>query len=115
MSQGVEEVTPVYLRSADHAWIPALQLKVHSCRTKATVAVPVYNNENEMLNCETSSESYKFRKNQVIALTDYTNNVLPMQNVDCSGNLGDHMDMVDLPFMHEVSFSIVLCSSSDFI
>jgi hypothetical protein len=115
MTQGVEEVTPVYLRSADHAWIPALQLKVHPCRTKATVAVPVYNNENEMLNCETSSESYKFRKNQVIALTDYTNNVLPMQNVDCSGNLGDHMDMVDLPFMHEVSFSIVLCSSSDFI
>ena len=115
MTHGVEEVTPVYLRSADHAWIPALQLKVHPCRTKATVAVPLYHNKIEMLNCKTSLESCKFGKNQVIALADYPNSVLPMQNVDCSGNLGDHMDMVDLPFMHEVSCSIVLYAASTFI
>jgi hypothetical protein len=103
MKQEMEKVTPVYLRSADHAWIPALQLRVHPCKTKVTVAVPQHNNENEMLNCETSSKSYRFRKNQVISLTDYPNNVLPMQNVDCNGNIDGHMDMVDLPFMHEVS------------
>lgn len=103
MTQGGDEVTPVYLRSSDHAWIPALQLKVHPCRTKATVAVPMYKDEIDMLDCATNSELYKFRKNQVIELTEYRNNVLPMQNVDCSGNLEDHMDMVDLPFMHEVS------------
>lgn len=105
MKQGVNEVTPVYIRSDDNAWIPALQIKVHPCKTKATVAVPQYKNEAEMLNCETSSESYKFRKNQVISLKDYPSNVLPMQNVDCSGNLDDHSDMVDLPFMHEVRCS----------
>ena len=100
MKQEMEKVTPVYLRSADHAWIPALQLKVHPCGTKATVAVPQYKNENEMLNCET-----RYQKNQVISLSEYPNNVLPMQNVDSNGTIDDHMDMVDLPFMHEVSYS----------
>jgi hypothetical protein len=102
MKNEAEEVTPVYLRSTDHVWIPALQLQVHPCGTKATVAVPTYKDENDMLHCSKSSKSYKYRNNQIISLKDYPNNVLPMQNVDSSGNIYEYMDMVELPFMHEV-------------
>lgn len=100
---GGEDVTPVYLRSVDHSWIPALQLNVHPCGTKATVAVPKYRNgEDDMLHCAKNSQSYKYNRNETVNLNDYPNKVLPMQNVDCKGNLEDFMDMVDLPFMHEV-------------
>jgi hypothetical protein len=107
MEKGQEEVTPVYLRSTEHVWIPALQLKVHPCGTKATVAIPTYNNENEMLHCAKSSESSKYHNNQIISLKEYPNHVLPMQNVDTSGNVYEYMDMVDLPFMHEVGNSML--------
>jgi hypothetical protein len=100
------EVTPVYLRSTEHTWIPALQLKVHECGKKATIAIPQYKNEVEMLHCAKGSHATKFHKNEIVSLADYPNNVLPMQNVDCKGNLEDYMDMVDLPFMHEVCVSI---------
>jgi hypothetical protein len=98
-----EELTPVYVRSTDHTWIPALLLKVHSCGKKATIAVPKYINEEEMLHCAKASRTYKYHDNKIVSLSDYPSNVLPMQNVDCNGNLQDYMDMVDLPFMHEVS------------
>jgi hypothetical protein len=82
-------VTHVYLRSNEHEWIPALQLK--SVDGKATVAVPRFNNERDMLNCAKASKHFK-----------YVNNVLPMANVDSSGNPEEYKDMVNLPFMHEV-------------
>jgi hypothetical protein len=97
-----DEVTPVYIRSSEHSWIPALQLKVHPCGTKATVAIPKFHDEKGMLHCAKASQTYGYQENQVISLKDYPNNVLPMQNIDCNGCLQDYMDMVDLPFMHEV-------------
>lgn len=93
-------VTHVYLRSKEHEWIPALQLK--SVNGKATVAVPKFKNEKDMLNCAKASKQFKYNENQVISLADYENGVLPMANVDSDGNPDEYKDMVDLPFMHEV-------------
>jgi hypothetical protein len=94
--------TAVYLKSEHHTWIPALQLKTHD--GKATVIVPKFKNEKDMLNCQTASKNFKYNDNQIVDLKDYPNGVLPMQNVDQNGNLDDYKDMVDLPFMHEVRF-----------
>jgi hypothetical protein len=99
-----DEVTPVYIRSSEHSWIPALQLKVHPCGTKATAALTKFRDEEGMPHCAKASKKYGYQENQVISLKDYPNNVLPMQNIDCKGCLQDYMDMVDLPFMHEVRF-----------
>lgn len=97
-----DEITPVYVRSAEHTWIPVLQLKVHPCGKKATIAVPKFRNEEGMLHCANASRTFGYQENQIVSLTDYPNYVLPMQNIDCHGCLHDYMDMVDLPFMHEV-------------
>jgi len=96
-----EIVTPVYIKSAENSWVPALQLKRHN--GKATVAVPKYKNEQEMLQCGKKSRIYKYHDNQIIDLKDYANNALPMQNVDSSGNVEDYMELKDLPFMHEAA------------
>lgn len=93
------KVTPVYLKSVDHTWIPALQLKTHN--GKATVSVPNFKDVNDVLQCESKG---RYHENQIVELKDYPNNVLPMQNVDSSGNLEEYRDMVDLPFLHEVRF-----------
>ena len=106
MAPQEEKVTPVYLRSDDHGWIPALQLKVYN--NKATVAVPKFKKEQDMVTCPKERKRIYYHDNQVIDLADYPNNVLPMQNLDVSGNLMDYKDMVELPFMHEVSLSRVL-------
>jgi hypothetical protein len=96
------KIVPVYLRSADHSWIPALQLKTND--GKAVVSVPKFvKGENDMMSCLTASKQFPYQaNNQVIDLKDYPNSVLPMQNVDSNGNLEEYKDMVDLPFMHEV-------------
>jgi hypothetical protein len=95
-----QKVTPVYLRSAQNVWVPALQLKTHN--GKATVAVPKVKSEQDMLHCAKASKNFRYHDNETIDLREYPNGVLPLQNVDCNGNLEDYMDMVDLPFMHEV-------------
>lgn len=95
------KITPVYLKSVNHTWIPALQLKVHN--GKATVGVPKFNNgEIDMMTCSKASKNFPYHDNQVVDLKDYSNGILPLQNVDSNGNLEEHKDMVDLPFMHEV-------------
>ena len=94
------KVTPVYIQSKDSVWVPALQLKSHNGR--ATVSVPKFKNERDMLNCAKASRTLKY-ETQVVDLKDYENGVLPMQNVDSNGNVEDYKDMVDLPFMNEAA------------
>lgn len=102
MQEEKPKVTPVYIRSADHTWVPALQLKEYN--GKATVSVPKFKNgEKDIMNCAKASKAFPYQENQHVDLKDYPNGVLPMQNVDANGNLEDYKDMVDLPFMHEVS------------
>lgn len=95
------DVVPVYIQSEEHCWVPALQLKTHDGMAKITV--PKFKNEADMMNCAPKSKHFKYHDNQMVSLKDYVGNTLPMQNVDRHGNVEDFKDMVDLPFMHEVS------------
>lgn len=104
-----KDVTPVYIRVSDERrWVPALQFK--SRNGKATVVVPKFNTEQEILSC---SNQKKFHDSQVIQLKEYDNGVLPMQNVDSNDHIEDYKDMVDLPFMHEVRFFACCCCTAD--
>jgi len=97
-----QKISHVYLRDeANGEWMPALQLRVHD--GKATVAVPVWKNEQEMLNCPKRGPGKYERDNRMVDLRDYANHVLPMANVDANGRLEEYKDMVELPFLHEVS------------
>jgi hypothetical protein len=90
----------VYIQNEEHSWVPALQLKKNG--NKATVSVPVFKNEQDILSSGGVSKR-QYSKNQVIDLTKYDNMVLPMQNVDSKGALQDYRDMVGIPYLHEVS------------
>ena len=106
--EGESKITHVYLPSAEHGWLPALQLK--SSDNKATVAVPKFRKEDDLLTCtRTDRWHYYYQDNQIVDLAKFPNNVLPMQNVDHNGNLVEYKDMVELPFMHEVRICSVLC------
>jgi hypothetical protein len=96
----VETANHVYIQDEEHWWIPALQLKNNG--SKATVKVPVFKNEQDILHSGGVSKM-QYSKNQVIDITMYPNKVLPMQNVNSKGALEDYRDMVALPFLHEVS------------
>jgi hypothetical protein len=97
----------VYIQNEEHSWVPALQLKKNG--NNATVSVPVFKNEQDMLSSGGVSKM-QYSKNQVIDLTKYDNMVLPMQNVNSKGALEDYRDMVSIPYLHEVS----LCSQDCF-
>ena len=100
---------PVYVRDEESAWAPALQ--VHSNGNKAIVVRPIYKTEQQMLQC---GDKQKYSKKETMDLSGYPNNVLPMQNVDASGNLEDYKDMVQLPYMHEVCHLLNALSRSWF-
>jgi hypothetical protein len=89
----------VYIRSKEHGWIPGRVLE--SDGMCATVVVQKYNNEAEMIQNTPKTSGITVRQ-QVVRYKDYENGVLPMQNVDDRGKLGDHEDMVNLPYLHEV-------------
>jgi hypothetical protein len=90
----------VYIQNEEHSWVPALQLETSG--NKATVSVPVFTNEQDILSSGGVSKM-KYSKNQVIDLSKYDNKVLPMQNVNSKGALEDYRDMVGIPHLHEVS------------
>lgn len=94
-----ETVTPVYIRSTENSWVPALQLKTYN--GKATVTVPKFVTEKDILQCPKPSRSQKYHDNIIVDMNDYANNVLPLQNVNAHGQLEDFMELKDLPFMHE--------------
>lgn len=90
---------PVYVRDEESTWAPALQ--VHSSGNRAVVVRPVFKTEQQMLQC---GDKQKYTKEETVDLASYSNKVLPMQNVDASGNLEDYKDMVALPYLHEVRY-----------
>jgi hypothetical protein len=89
----------VYIRSKEHGWIPGRVLE--SDNTCATVVVQQYKDEAEMIQNSPKTSGITVRQ-QVVRYKDYDNGVLPMQNVDDRGKLGDYEDMVNLPYLHEV-------------
>ena len=94
----------VYVAHKEYAWIPAT---LHDADNgKAHVEIPQYKDEQSII-CD-GGASAKTTKKQWINLKDYPNNNLPLQNVTSGGELIEYPDMVDIPFLHEVS-PITLC------
>lgn len=88
-------VDPVY------GWRPAIQ-EGPASGGKVTVSVPEYKSEQAMA-CDAGRAAGKKGEQKVINLKEYAHEVLPLQNVDGSGNLMEFSDMVKLPYLHEVS------------
>ncbi len=106
----------VYVASKEFGWLPAKILSNDG--PKAKVEVRDYEEDVHIPACEVSeilnpSAAQKKRgiktvpsKEVEINLKDknYADGVLPLQNVDEDGKLIEVEDMVDLSFLHEVSF-----------
>ena len=94
-----EKKSWVYIKSKEHAWVPAIQ--THTDGKKATVQVPQYPNEQAM--DSDGGRGAKKSVEETVDLKGYTSGVLPLQNVDNTGNLLEFPDMVELPYLHQVS------------
>ena len=92
----------VYVRSDDYAWIPARLVKQGNGEAK--VAIPQYEDE-EFIMSDGGKAAVGF-KSAVVKLKDYPNETLPLQNTSADGTLKEVDDMVDLPYLHEVSLRL---------
>ena len=88
----------VYIRSSDHAWVPGRLLETDG--ETSVVSVPRFKDEQEI---QSDGGRMKRHVKMTVEMKDYPNSALPLQNVDEHGNLNEVEDMVDLPFLHEVS------------
>jgi hypothetical protein len=104
MGKKESSTTLCYIKDVDYAWVPAILSKTEG--DKAYVQVPQYKDEQSIM-----SDGGRAAKGspveKVINLKDYAHKVLPLQNVDKNGCLTEHADMVQLPYLHEVSFYFV--------
>jgi hypothetical protein len=107
----------VYIHSKDHSWIPARVLEYSDAgvgnggvggnanaganAVGCLVSIPCYKEE-QFIASDGGRAALRFEK-QTISLKDYPNQALPLQNVTEEGRLKEVPDMVDLPFLHEVS------------
>lgn len=89
----------VYVLHDDYAWVPARVLE--TTETTALVSIPEYKDE-QLIQSDGGRAAKKFTKRQIL-LSDYPNAALLLQNVSEEGLLKEVEDMVDLPFLHEVS------------
>jgi hypothetical protein len=90
----------VYIRSEEHAWVPARL--VEQDKEVAKVSVPQYEAE-EFIASDNGKAATGF-KSATIKLKDYHMRTLPLQNCNPDGTLLECDDMVDLPYLHEVSY-----------
>jgi hypothetical protein len=89
----------VYVKDKDLAWLPA-RLKSQTDK-EAVVSIPTYDDEAAIAN--DGGKNAKKWTDKVVKLKEYEGGTLPMANVDKAGVLTLKEDMVDLPFLHEVS------------
>ena len=107
----------VYIMSDEYAWLPARVVDYITPQSsgdgkivkdvqvlQANVSIPVYKNEDSIQSGPTS-RGKGTATIQTVNLADYPSRSLPLQNVDEEGRLQEVEDMVDLPFLHEVSHS----------
>jgi hypothetical protein len=98
-NDGEKQETFVYIKHPEFAWIPATLEK--SVGDEAHVSVPQYRDEQAIMS--DGGRNAKKTVEEVLNLNDYHHKVLPLANVDGSGNLQEFADMVQLPYLHEVS------------
>jgi len=99
MGKKEAKATLSYVKDPEYAWVPATLEKTEG--DKAYVKIPQYKTEQAI-----TSDGGRAAKGEVektINLKDYPHKVLPLQNVDGNGNLLEYADMVQLPYLHEVS------------
>jgi hypothetical protein len=89
----------VYILDEEHGWVPARVVTMQG--ETATVSVPLYKTE-QAIQSDGNQHAKGFDRRE-ISLKGYAGKVLPLQNVDEDGVLKQVQDMVDLPFLHEVS------------
>lgn len=87
----------VYVHSTDHSWVPARVVEYQE--GAVVVSVARFKDEDSIQCCNSNGKS----DSETIQLKNYTNQQLPLQNVNENGLLAEVEDMVDLPFLHEVS------------
>jgi len=101
---GKEEKTSlVYIKDPEFAWVPATLKSEEG--GKAQVSVPQYPDEQKITS--DNGRAAKGSIDQTINLKEYPHKVLPLQNVDAQGNLVEFADMVQLPYLHEVSYVMI--------
>jgi hypothetical protein len=93
----------VYIMDKKFAWIPARLMDAQG--DKATVSVPTYPNEGSIL-CDAGKGATAWTE-QVINLKHYPGKSLPLQNLK-NNALNEKEDMVDLPYLHEVSVTTAM-------
>jgi hypothetical protein len=105
----------VYIMSDEYAWLPGRVVDYTQTRSgdgttakdvlQANVSVPFFKNEDAIQSGPQSSSSSARGKATIhtVKLAAYPSRSLPLQNVDEEGRLQEVEDMVDLPFLHEVS------------
>ncbi len=89
-------------RSKEYAWIPATVVSIEG--DKAEVSIPQFADEQDIQSDGGKKAKSYLRK--TIDLKSYPAKSLPLQNTDRNGFLRQVDDMVDLSFLHEVSFNI---------
>jgi hypothetical protein len=99
-SHELKTANHVYILDPVDSWIPG-QVVERSSSERVEVSIPEYKNQ-QAIQCD-AGRSAKRKHRKSIDLTAYANHALPLQNVDANGRLNQVDDMVDLPFLHEVS------------
>jgi hypothetical protein len=102
---GGAQANNVYIRSDEYAWVPARL--VEQDKETAKVAIPQYEAE-EHIASDGGAGAVGF-KSAVVKLKDYPGRMLPLQNCGKDGTLTEVDDMVDLPYLHEVSLVAFRC------
>ena len=92
----------VYVLDKEFAWVPARLVSQEG--EKATVSIPTYADEASILT--DGGKGAKSWREESVNLKHYPGKALPLQNV-VNGSLNEKEDMVDLPFLHEVSSSLL--------
>jgi len=90
----------VYVLDREFAWVPAQVVEVNG--DKARVNIATYSEEAKILS--DGGKGAKSWREETVNLKHYPGKTLPLQNLNKAGNsLNEKEDMVDLPYLHEVS------------
>ena len=101
----------VYVASEEYSWIPARVVEYSKTDpNQVVVSIPSFKDEDSIQSAISSTSGAASRgmaRTITIDLSKsaslYPNQTLPLQNVNENGTLQQVEDMVDLPFLHEVS------------
>jgi hypothetical protein len=105
MSSDAGTSNNVYVLSKEHSWVPARVLEYKEDGKEIVVSIPQFKEE-DLIQSDGGKTS-KGATTETVLLAGYPNKSLPLQNVDEQGVLLEVEDMVDLPFLHEVSLDLI--------